>query len=75
MKQTELNIVYICDEAYAFVTLMSVRSLKAHRNKKYAYQVFIVTKDLSSQSVDVLEAESEKDTFRIVICTNHMEFS
>lgn len=75
MKQTEMNIVYICDETYAFVTLVSVRSLKAHRNKKFTYQVFIVTKDLSSQSVDILEAESEKDTFRIVICTNDMEFS
>ena len=25
--------------------------------------------------MDILEAESEKDTFRIVICTNDMEFS
>lgn len=75
MKQININIVYICDENYAFTTLMSIRSLKAHRNKKYLYHVYIVTKDLSQQSMDKLKAESEKDRFQIDVCINHLDFS
>lgn len=68
--QSYLNIVYICDEDYAFTTVISIRSLKQNRDKNLTYRVHIVTKGLSDQSIRSILELNEEQKFVISICKN-----
>ncbi len=71
--QADFNIAYICDEDYAFTTIISIRSLKQNRKRDLRYRVYIVTKGLSDKSIrSVLELQ-EKNNFIISICKSRIE--
>lgn len=52
MDRKQVNVLYQCDDNFAFMVGTSLTSLLAHANKEIHYQIFLIASDLSKESIE-----------------------
>lgn len=73
--QNQVNIVFICDEAYVIPTVTAITSLIENKNKDSVYTVYVVTNNLSVDSIGIFNKFNNIENVSIKIIVKSVEYS
>lgn len=73
--QNQVNIVFICDEAYVIPTVTAITSLIENKNKDSVYTVYVVTNNLSVDSIGIFNKFTNIENVSIKIIVKSVEYS
>lgn len=70
-----VNIVFICDEKFIIPTVTAITSLIENKNKDSVYTVYVVTNNLSVNSIDIFNKFNNIENVNIKIIEKSVEYS